>query len=381
MRKNKALIIRKRVPERYRLATHRAGGIGAYYRAIECYLPQEVAMFDFHANMHNQGLFSFLILLIGSYWRIFKSILKKDSEIYVLNTSLDRLGIVRDGVLAVVLTITGRKFIVFFHGWHPSAERQIDRFGLLRRLFRKTFCAGDHIIVLSEEYEQKLRTWGYEKGVSCETTAVDDALLEGFDPEQRSFDCERPLHVFYIGNIITDKGVFEILDACRVVAKKGEPRVRFTIAGDGVKLHELKRRAQDGRLDIDFPGYTVGSAKRRLFEKADLFVFPSYHEGMPTVVLEAMAFGLPVLTTRVGGVPGFFEEGKMGYFIKMHSGKDIAEKIEMLSRDRELMNAMSKYNCEYARRRFYASVVAQRLVGIIEDVGSNGYVGKFSVSG
>ena len=89
---------------------------------------------------------------------------------------------------------------------------------------------------------------------------------------------------------------------------------------------------------------------------------------MPISVLEAMAFGLPVITTRVSGISDFFEDGEMGLFLENREPAHIAEKIRYLLERPELMRQMSKYNFEYAKDRFYAGKVARRFENIVESV-------------
>jgi len=89
---------------------------------------------------------------------------------------------------------------------------------------------------------------------------------------------------------------------------------------------------------------------------------------MPNSALEAMAFGLPVITTRVGGIPDFFEAGKMGLFLDNRKPEHIAEKIKYLIERPQLMKQMSEYNYHYAMQHFYASKVAKRLENIIHGV-------------
>jgi glycosyltransferase involved in cell wall biosynthesis len=81
---------------------------------------------------------------------------------------------------------------------------------------------------------------------------------------------------------------------------------------------------------------------------------------MPNSVLEAMGFGLPVITTPVGGIIDFFEDNKNGLFVKMKSSISIKDKVELLINDKLLMRNIAVRNHQYARENFKASVVAKR---------------------
>ncbi len=118
--------------------------------------------------------------------------------------------------------------------------------------------------------------------------------------------------------------------------------------------------------DINILGYVSGKTKIEAFQKADIYLFPTYYEGMPNSVLEAMAYGLPVITRPVGGIKDFFEDGKMGYLSNSLSPKVIASNIERLIVNPNLANKIGKYNHEYAKRHFGSSQVIQRIESICE---------------
>ena len=80
--------------------------------------------------------------------------------------------------------------------------------------------------------------------------------------------------------------------------------------------------------DVKFTGRLGGEALSNAYKKADFFLFMSYGEGMPTVVLEAMAFGLPVFTRNVGGLVDFFENGRMGYISDSLNPVDFANAMK-----------------------------------------------------
>ena len=96
-----------------------------------------------------------------------------------------------------------------------------------------------------------------------------------------------------------------------------------------------------------------------------LYCFPTYYgEGLPTSVLEAMAFGMPVVTRPVGGLADLFEDGKMGALVYGKNPDEIADCIEKIIVDKEKMADMARYNADYAQKHFLSSVVAKRLLNI-----------------
>jgi glycosyltransferase involved in cell wall biosynthesis len=90
---------------------------------------------------------------------------------------------------------------------------------------------------------------------------------------------------------------------------------------------------------------------------ADVFVLPSLSEGLPLVVVEAMAMGLPVIANRVGGLPWIIREGENGFLVEPRNPRDIAEKITLLLTNDNLRAYMSKRNIEEARKYSWEKIV------------------------
>ena len=124
---------------------------------------------------------------------------------------------------------------------------------------------------------------------------------------------------------------------------------------------------------MTFTGHLDEAARAAAYRRADIFLFPTcFGEGMPNAILEAMAFGLPVVTRAVGGIRDFFEDGRMGFVTESRSPAVIAGLIERLIADPALRESVGRYNREYAQRRFAASVVAARLLEIYGRVAGQG---------
>lgn len=120
--------------------------------------------------------------------------------------------------------------------------------------------------------------------------------------------------------------------------------LQLTIAGSGPS--EAKLRALVDSLGLNnqmtFMGPLFDDAKNRFWRQTDIFVFPTYHrEGLPYTVLESIAYGTPLVTTRVGGKPDVIEEGVHGVFVGQHDPAAVAAAIKSLIDDRERLKSMS----------------------------------------
>jgi glycosyltransferase involved in cell wall biosynthesis len=142
--------------------------------------------------------------------------------------------------------------------------------------------------------------------------------------------------------------------------------VRLTIAGDGPERQQaedvVRRRNLEG---VRFLGYVEGEAKIKAFLQSDIYLFPTrYGEGMPTTVLEAMAYGLPIVTRSVGGLVDFFENERMGFITDSQDPCELARLLQRLAMDADMRRKMGAYNRCYAAEHFRASAIATKLEAI-----------------
>jgi glycosyltransferase involved in cell wall biosynthesis len=109
---------------------------------------------------------------------------------------------------------------------------------------------------------------------------------------------------------------------------------------------------------IDLPGYLRGSDKTRVLGNADIFVLPSYGEGCPVSMLEAMAAGMAIVSTPVGGIPDLVHDGKNGILIGEVDPENIYKALKSLMSSPELLASMRTTNREVAWRCYEAGVVS-----------------------
>lgn len=186
-------------------------------------------------------------------------------------------------------------------------------------------------------------------------------------PESPSNPMNVPPVGIVVANLIAYKGHEDLIAALRMLPDP--PRMRFV--GDGPERSRLETLARDGGLAqiLEFEG-TVVNAKR-LFAEAQFAVLASHQEGMPNAVLEAMAFGLPVIATAVGGVPELIEDEVTGLLVPPHSPSTLASALlrvisdpdlrrDLGSAARERAKELSWEQCVEAHERVYFAALLRR---------------------
>ncbi|AKO98483.1 Glycosyltransferase [Marinovum algicola DG 898] len=151
-----------------------------------------------------------------------------------------------------------------------------------------------------------------------------------YDPAPR----QGPPHLTFVGRLAAVKGVPVLLEALSFL--KGElPGLRVTLIGDGPERARLEQDAADlGLRDVvDFAGYRSQSEVARALKVTDALVLPSFAEGVPVVLMEAMAAGRPVITTGVAGVSELVEHGKSGFLVPPGDAQRLAQAIRAVLAD------------------------------------------------
>jgi colanic acid/amylovoran biosynthesis glycosyltransferase len=149
------------------------------------------------------------------------------------------------------------------------------------------------------------------------------------------------LHVLCVGRLVPEKGHGILLDALSVLRGRGL-EVRATVVGDGPERAALEARARALRLGarVRFAGAVGQDRIGDLFAAADAFCLPSFAEGVPVVLMEAMATGLPVVTTQIMGVPELVRDGESGLLVAPGRPEAVADALARLAQAPDLRARM-----------------------------------------
>lgn len=333
------------------------GGVANYYGVARKYFDTNVKYVD--VSPYNR----FKIAKIISYpfvilKAVFQIILFR-SHTVVLNPSLGRVALLRDAFILFLCSFLGKRCVVFWHGWNPQQEYILKRFpfSLCFRILCKT--PSKHIVLNRYLYALiKLRGIS-EDNIFMTSTLVDNSY---FTKVSKCTERDRKkLVILFLTRIEKYKGIYEAID---IVERLNPQLVQFHVVGDGSELSNVKDEVSKRKMtNVKFYGYLDGREKLEVFQNSDIYLFPSYSEGMPNSLLEAMSFGLSLVCSNVGALGDFFQNEKMGFCLEMPINiEEFIKALERLIDDSKLRFDISNHNREFAKTNFRASEVVHKLV-------------------
>ena len=176
--------------------------------------------------------------------------------------------------------------------------------------------------------------------------------------------------ILTVGRLGPGKGMEDLVDAIYFISRQ-KRAIKLVITGEGPLKHFLEQRVNAYGLkeSIRFEGHISDRNHLiHLYQKTSLFVLPSHHEGLPTVMLEAMACGCPVLATDVGGVPDIIKDGVNGVLIPAKDSRRMASVIQSLLADPEKLYEMGVQARETVEERFSWDKIGKNFIDLYSSI-------------
>lgn len=250
-----------------------------------------------------------------------------------------------------LLALIGNKKIIL----HMHVGNQLETYKD-SRLFHFCIKHADLILVLSPKWKIKFEELfeKFHKRV--------EVLYNSYTPVNAIDYDKRKKTIIFAGHLDKKYKAYDILLKGFASIAKQIPDWKLIVMGTG-ELHEAISLAKKLGIDnqTEFKGYIVGKEKEKHFQEASLFCLCSYQEGFPMVVIEAWAYGIPVITTPVGGLPDVLEETKNAVTFYFGDYKSLGENILMLINKKEMRTKMSLYSQESVARNFSLNSVSSVL--------------------
>jgi glycosyltransferase involved in cell wall biosynthesis len=278
---------------------------------------------------------------------------------------------VEKSLMAAMARALGIKTLMFPRG--AALMKQYDRSAMQRRVLGWCFRIPTLLLCQGEAYRDffvgRLGFAPERCPVVNNWTATEDLLAVG---KSRCYGSAEPvLEILFLGWISREKGIFELLDcAHRLRDRPDVPPFRLVLAGDGAATAEVAGRAEALKLTdiVEMPGWIDDVGKHDRLRTAHLLVLPSYMEGMPNAVIEAMAAGLPVVATDVGAVSDILTDQVNGFLVPPRETAPLCEALHRLLKDPALRESMGRAGWQMANERFNTERAVDRLMQLAHSV-------------
>ncbi|HMH18896.1 MAG TPA: glycosyltransferase family 4 protein [Burkholderiales bacterium] len=281
-------------------------------------------------------------------------LLRTGVDVVHINASLDLKAYWRDLAYSIVARLLGRRVVNQIHGGAmPQDFFRGNAF--LTWVLRRFLVSSDVVTVLSGAELAAYRAFDARIKVHLVPNAIDPV---GLADQPRSYNTDRPLSLVYVGRLVRTKGLFELIEALKQLKRAGR-EFRFSIAGGGPDQAELIAATERADLKdrVQFLGSVFAAEKCRLWLESDLFVLPTYTEGLPYSLLEAMAAGCVPIATSVAAIPDVMRDGEHGLLVPVKNPGALASAVAALDDDREGLVRMARA----ARRRVIEQYTVARL--------------------
>ena len=250
-----------------------------------------------------------------------------------------------------------KKIIVHFHSFSPDSTLN----GSYSEVYKELFTGADAVIVLSN----------YWKTVVNEKYQLGDKVRVIYNPcpiPDTLNKYNKSNSILYAGTLNQRKGYADLIRAFSKIAKRCPDWV-VVLAGNG-EMAEARKLAMDLGISeqVFLLGWVSGEDKNKAYQQAKIFCLPSYAEGFPMAVLDAWAYGIPVITTPVGGIPDIAEDGKNMLLFKPGDVDYLSSCLERLIFNEELRNKISKESWALAETIFNMDTINNQIGSLYKEL-------------
>lgn len=299
-----------------------------------------------------------ILQFIISYIKIcFYIIFQRNIRILHIHTA-SRGSFIRKSKIVRIGKKFDKKVILHLHGakFKEYYENECD---IKKQLYIKdTFEMCDSIIVLGEEWKEWLK-----KYVDNEITVLHNSVIV---PSTNYYSNDSN-NIVMLGRLEERKGTYDLLEVINDIVKKYE-NIKFVLAGDGdlERLDKKIKQLEIPQNNIEVLGWIDSNKRHELLKDCLIYVLPSYNEGMPMSVLEAMSYGIPCISTNVGSIPSVIENNNNGIIINPGDKIALRESLINLLDDKKLRKEYSNLSYKKIKKEFCIQNHIRNLLKIYE---------------
>lgn len=248
----------------------------------------------------------------------------------------------------------GKIVIYHIHGgeFHLFINESSDR---VKKRIKKILERADQVIVLSD-------SWLYffqKRYPKSKIIRIYNSIA--LTKHNQKTECPDVVKFLFLGLISSAKGCYDILHVAENLAKINSNFV-IEIGGNG-EIEKLKEMIQQRNLEryVHFLGWVSGVKKETLLQTSDVYILPSKNEGLPVSILEAMSYGMPVISTTVGGIPEMIDDENSGFLITPGDIQSLEEKMLFFIENPHKIKEMGDLSREIVSIKFSSDIIKEEL--------------------
>ena len=308
------------------------------------------------------------IIKISRYFKIFFNVLLalinfKPNIVYLTITAKG-IGFYKDLPIALLVKLFGKKLVLHYH------NRGVSNFQhrLFDHLLYKILFKNSKVILLSERLFTDVSKYVNKKNIYFCPNGIPDV----YDLKNKAKKNEIS-EILFLSNLIESKGVYILLEALKLLKDEGVQFHCNIVGGEGnISSKQLIKKISDLNLDeyVTFQGKKYGNEKNEILKSSDIFVFPTFYpnECFPLVLLEAMQFNLPIISTNEGGIADIVKNAETGFIVEKENSQQLHKKIKCLIDNPQKANLMGEKGRVYFLENYTLEVFEIRLKKILQDV-------------
>jgi glycosyltransferase involved in cell wall biosynthesis len=288
------------------------------------------------------------------YKKLFSMLNEVKPDLVLIPISQATLGFIKDSVFILLCRITGTKVMIQLRG--SEIRKWISRSSWLTKLYVKFILSlPSGVIVLGENLRYLFADYFSPERIFVVPNGSDYNITE------KVYSDQPPVKIIYLANLQPTKGIEDLIDAINILKQDNAGSFQLDVVGLWRKKETeeyCKKITNENNLPVIFHGPGGGISKFKYLLDADIFVFaPRAPEGHPWVIIEAMAAGLPIISTDQGAIVESVKDQVNGFIVKSQSPPDIADKLRILIKNPELRKSMGKRSREIYLENFTETIM------------------------
>lgn len=284
---------------------HDRGGIGTVVNQYKKHFKESVHISTYPCDIKTNRIREFITGLIRIHFA-----LKRDLKIKIIHVHCASKGsFYRKSIVLLLGKIHEKKIIMHMHG--GNFKEFYNESSIIKLYIRHILKKSDKVICLSDEWET---FYSNELGLKNTIVVENSVEIKKIVPQEKS---RSVIRLIFLGKICREKGIFDLIDFLLSNNHFLNGNIHLTICGMG-EDENMKDLIEKIKVEksIEYKGWVEGEEKEKLIQQSDIFILPSYFEGVPMSILEAMSYSKPIISTNVGGIPSIVKEKHNGWLVR-----------------------------------------------------------------